>query len=330
MRLAPALLAAALTAVAAAHEFPGEKHHEHEGHVHKGFPVGQFNGDHKPHGFQEASWWEKLKGNHKHHEHGQHKPGQHEHGMSEHRHFARDAEAEAKIPKINNEHIEKYHYHHKHAGHHKHDKNRHHKEALNPETGVPTKPWNKWGWFSGVDINPREAREPIETVDGTFAGTPEQHRGDLKHKHHKGKNKPGHKVHSGHKHKPGHHENHGHEQGNAAAHFGEHGRNGHAWSADSGHHKFPILPKFDKRDEDSEEFDPENEFFDATDFEDDEEEVPNLMARAEDAEEDADPNEVSVDQDYYDFGDDGDNDILDGELKDTQDVDDDEDMGRLF
>lgn len=43
----------------------------------------------------------------------------------------------------------------------------------------------------------------------------------------------------------------------------------------------------------------------------------------------ADPNEVSLDADYYDLGDDGDDDIMDGEIGDQQIVDDDEELGEF-
>jgi hypothetical protein len=102
------------------------------------------------------------------------------------------------------------------------------------------------------------------------------------------------------------------------------------------------LPNFERdlhtEEDDIEEVDPDNEVFDSTDFDDDDDdddedqddESGHLLARAiENAEVEADPNESSPDADYYDFGDDGDDDILAGELGDAQDVPDDDTMSKI-
>ena len=88
----------------------------------------------------------------------------------------------------------------------------------------------------------------------------------------------------------------------------------------------------DSDDYDPEEFDEENEFFDAShlDADDEDEDDSTLMRRnVEAAEEEADPNDPSPDIDYYDLGDDGDDEIMDNEIGDAQNVDDDESLGKI-
>ena len=47
------------------------------------------------------------------------------------------------------------------------------------------------------------------------------------------------------------------------------------------------------------------------------------------AEEEADPNDPSPDNAYYDLGDDGDDEIMDNEIGNAQDVDGDESLGKI-
>ena len=275
--------------------------------------------------------------NHHHHHagkhHGAHHPG-HKHGhKSEHHHHHKGPHASA------------------YKGIHAHKSDHAHKGH---ETG---KPWDKWGWFSNPGrhepILPRDAIIPegVLPVNGNGNDIPDQ---EKRQHHHDGK-----KHHHGHhEHHSGHHKGeHHHEGAHSGAHkggprhtiWGEHPHNEHShFHKGIGHHKaegfasphlarnahhskpsWLDLPKFYERDTD--EVGPENEFFDSTDFEDEEfdndDDTLGLSARdvsdPSDVEEEADPNEVSGDEPYY-FGDDGDDDILAGQLTDSPDDDDDD------
>ena len=338
MRLAPALLAAALAAVAVAHEWQGDDDWELDDGERKGHPVGQFGGD-RGDGSKEASWWEKLQGK---------GPAEHEGGHPQHgnMHHARDAMIpEGILPAINDDANDDTDYAKHHHGHHEHHKHghkgeHHHKGAhAGGHKGNPADKAHEkgklWSWLNGQGhepILPREASEPVETHDGF----PEQeHHKGHKHGHHHGEHHPGH--HKGEHHHKGPHSG-AHKGGHGNEVCGKHPHNEHAHFHEGvGHHKPEGLwsPHMVARGADTDEVGPDNEFFDSTDFDDDdfddedEDDSPSLSARdVNGVEQTEDPNEVSGDEDYYHFGDDGDDDVLDGKLTDSPDDDDDDgDMG---